>query len=228
MYDNSAICMTCRHQHLIPKQEQVSMQPWLDWKEKHKGHDTFIVPETLLSKLSDVAPGLRHNADVKPAYGTPGAYTITLASLATSSTLVAGRESNALDNTSNKYGDVMVSGKITTGTSPTANTTIEVHAVAVLENSGPTWPDVFDGTDSAETITSLNVKANIVTPIASIVVPNTSNIAYPFQPVGIRKFFGDAPPPQHVIFVTHNCVAALNATGGNHAIYYTPVYHTVI
>lgn len=225
MYDNSAICLDCLHQHLIPKAEQVTAQPWLDWQTKHKGHEVFIIPEKLLSKLAN-SPRLQHNADVKIAYAASAAYTITLASLATSSTLLVGRESTAVSNTTNKYLDELVAGLITTGTTPTVSTNIEVHCIGAL-NDTPLYPDVFDGTDSAETITSANVKAGIVVPIANLVVTATSNIGYYFLPVGIRRFFGDAMPPAHVLFVTHNTAVNLNSTGGNQAIYHTPVYNTV-
>lgn len=232
MYDHSAICLTCKHQHLIAKAEQVSPQPWLDWQHKHRGHETFILPTRLLSELGDKVSGqpLTHNATRKVTYGSTFSYTITLASLASSSTLLAGAESNSVTNASNIYLDNFVAGSIMVGTTPTANTAIEVHEVAALSDGGgtPVWPDVFDGTGSAETITNLGVKAGIVTPLANIVVPvNTSNVAYPFQPTGLARFHGGYLPVAHVIFVTHNTAVALNSTGGNHAIYGTPVYETI-
>jgi len=225
MYDNSAVCLTCGHQHLIPKAEQVSEQPWLDWLAKHPGHQTFILPHKLLSQIE--ATPLKHNADAKIAYAASAAYTITLASLATSSTLLAGRESNALSNASNKYLDELVAGVITVGTSPTASTGIEVSAVGAL-NDTPTYPDVFDGTDSAETVTSAGIKQAICLPLAIILVDaTTSDRGYPFAPCGLRRCFGDGLPPAHVIFVAHSSGVNLNSTGGNHAIYHTPVYGTV-
>src|SRR3990172_6984099 len=231
LYDNLAVCLTCGTKHLIPKAEQVSEQPWLNWLTKHPGHENFIVPYSVIGKLD----GLRHNADAKIAYAASAAYTITLTGLATSSTLVAGRESSALVNTSNKYLDVLVSGQIMVGTTPTANTLIEVHAVGAVQDGGgtPTWPDVFDGTDSAETIGSVAdgvaIKLNICKPIASCpVTVTTSDVPHPFAPLGIRQLFGDGLPVSHVIFVTHSTAVNLNATASNHAIHHTPVYATVI
>jgi hypothetical protein len=46
--------------------------------------------------------------DIKLQYGTPTDLTITLASLASSSTLVAGRESTAVDNRTDEYLDALV------------------------------------------------------------------------------------------------------------------------
>ncbi len=219
--DHTAVCLTCGHEHLIAKAEQVDEQPWLDWLHRHPGHETFIIPYRLRGAL-------RHNADAKIAYAQSAAYTITLASLATSSTLVAGRESTALSNATNKYLDELVAGFITVGTTPTANTFIEVHAIGAI-NDTPTYPDVFDGTDSAETITSLGIKAAICKPIAGIQnIGTTSDVRHDFAPLGIRQLFGDGLPPAHVLFVTHSTGVNLNATGANHAIYHTPVFATVV
>ncbi|MGH7947903.1 MAG: hypothetical protein ACREQF_01595 [Candidatus Binataceae bacterium] len=227
MYDNSAVCLTCGHQHLIPKSEQITDQPWLDWQHKHLGHETFILPAKLLTALGDQVAGLKHNADAKVAYVASAAYTITLTGLATSSTLVAGRESTALSNASNKYLDALVAGFITVGTTPTANTLIEVHCVGAL-NDTPLYPDVFDGTNSAETVSNTGIKAAICRPVGVMLVPaTTSDLAYPFAPLGIRQLFGDAMPPAHVLFVTHSTAVNLNATAANHAIYHTQVYATI-
>lgn len=225
-YDHVAVCLHCGHEHLIPKQEQISEQPWLDWQWKHRGHEVFLIPHKLRSALGE-RQALRHNADAKIAYAADAAYTITLTGLATSSTLVAGRESTSVSNASNKYLDELVSGLITVGTSPTASTYIEVHAVACIEDT-PIWPDVFDGTDSAETVTSAGIKAAICRPVAVMLCDSTtSDRGYPFAPLGLRQLFGDGLPTAHVIFVTHSTAVNLNATAANHAIYHLPVYATV-
>lgn len=225
MYDNAAICLTCGHQHLIAKAEQVSPQPWLDWLAKHPGHETFILPHKLLSRLANVP--LLHNADVKIAYAASASYTITLTGLASDTNLLAGREGTALSNTTNKYLDELVSAFISTGTSPTDARQIEIHVVGTI-NDTPSWPDVFDGTDSAETIQTVGIKNAICSPIAIIATTSTSSVFYPCKPVGIRQFFGDGLPSQHVIFVTHNTGVNLHATAANHGVSHTPVYATVI
>ena len=222
MYDNAAVCLDCAHQHLIPKAEQISAQPWLDWLAKHPGHDTFIVPHKMLGRLAE----LRHNADVKAAYAASANYTILLTGLATSSTLLAGRESTGISNATNKYLDELVGGFITAGTTPTAGR-IEVHAIGAFDDA-PSYLDVFDGTDSAETITSADIKNAICVPIANVITSTTSDQGYPFKPVGLRQLFGDGLPPAHVLFVTHSTAVNLNATAANHRIAHTPVFATVI
>ena len=164
-------------------------------------------------------------ADLKLAYGTASDLTITLASLATDANLLTGRESTAIDNTSLLVIDYLVSGKITSGTSPTAAKSIEVWAIGSWD--GTNWPDVFDGTDSAETITSADMKASICRFVAAMATSATSNVSYHFGPVSLAAAFGGVLPPKVVLFVTHSTAVALNATAGNHQIRLQPVYQTV-
>lgn len=155
-------------------------------------------------------------------YVASSAVTITLASLASSAAWLAGRESTAIDNSNNKYLDYLLAGKITVGTTPTANTEIRVYVVGMLENA--TWPDVFDGTDSAETVTSVGVGSGFLKLAAVMLVDaTTSNIPYFFGPVSVASLFGGVLPRKFVVFVAHSTVAALHATGGNHVISITPV-----
>lgn len=161
--------------------------------------------------------------DTTIQWGADFQLTITLAALATDSNKLAGRESTAYDLSSlDNVEDLLISGKITTGTSPTASKSIEVWAVAPI-NDTPAWPDVFDGTDSAETIASSDIKASICRLVAYITTSNTSDRTYPFAPVSLRSLFG-ALPKQVVIFVTHDTGVDLNPTGGNHEISVQPIY----
>lgn len=230
VYDNVAVCLTCGVQHLIAKAEQISTQPWLDWLTKHPvdGHQTFLMPWRSLSQLGESLSVLRHNADAKVAYAASAEYTITLGGLATSSTLLAGRESDSVSNASNKYLDELVAGFIVVGSvGATLNTFIEVHAVGSL-NDTPMFPDVFDGADSAESVTSAGIKAAICRPVAvALVDATTAERVYPFSPVGIRQSFGDGLPSAHVIFVTHSTGANLAGGSPTQAIFHTPIYATI-
>lgn len=164
---------------------------------------------------------------IKTEYAASSALTITLASLATSSTWLAGAESDAIDNTSNKYLDYLIAGKVTVGTSPTAATEIRVYVVAMMEDS--TWPDVFDGTGSAETVTSAGVGSAFLKLAAVMPVDaTTSDRAYYFGPVSVAQLFGGVCPKKFVAFVTHNSGVSLNSTGGNHSLNVTPVYATSV
>jgi hypothetical protein len=164
-------------------------------------------------------------ADIRQAYGTASDVTITLASLASDTNLLAGRESAEIVNSSTLALDYLVSGKITSGTSPTASRQIEVWAVG--SGDGTNWPDVFDGTESGETITSSDSKASVCRLVAVMATSATSDVAYHFGPVSIASAFGGVCPPKFVLFVTHNTAVALNATAGNHLIRLLPCFETV-
>lgn len=163
-------------------------------------------------------------ANIKLEYAASSALTITLASLATSATLVAGQESTEVDNTTNKYLDYLLAGKITTGTSPTDAREILVYVVGLMEDS--TYPDVFDGTNSAETWTNLFIR-NAAGKLAAVIQTNsTSDVTYFFGPVSVAALFGGVVPKKFVVWVTHSTGVNLNSTGSNQAIHITPVYAT--
>lgn len=164
--------------------------------------------------------------DLKIAYGSSAAYTITLASLGSSTTLVAGRESTAVSNTTNLYVDYLIGGKVTTGTTPTDNRSILVYVYAAVDDT-PTYPDVFDGTDSAETVTSEQVRNSALRLAATIQTNNTSDRTYWVAPFSLKSLFGGSIPKNHGLFVVHDTGVNLNSTGSNHAFSYTPVYYTV-
>lgn len=159
----------------------------------------------------------------KPLYTATGtAYTISPENVASSSTLVAGVESGAYNNTSSLYSDVLVSGLWTCGTTPTSGTTCQVWVVPALTDNiagTVTWPDVFDGTASGETATSAGILAGCAYSAGSVYIDaTTSNRAYYFRQFSIRALLGYMPT-NHVLFVSHNSAVNSNTTAGNHAWY---------
>lgn len=162
-------------------------------------------------------------ADIKAKFGSSAAFTITLASLATDSDKTAGRESAVIDNSSNLYLDALVGGKITTGTSPTANKSIDIWVYAAIDDT-PTYPDVLDGTDSDEDFSTPERRNAAVRLGATAIVTSTSDTAYWFAPFSVAALFGGVLPKRWGLFVTHDTGVNLNSTGGNHALSYTPVY----
>lgn len=152
-----------------------------------------------------------------PAYQTKQTLTMTLASLASSSTLAAGRESTAADNNTDDAIDCLVGGKVTVGTSPTANTQIQIWAYGTYD--GTEFSGGASGSDNALTPTAKELM-RLLTVIPSI--PTTSNVTHRWGPFSIAQAFGFVPP-KWGIWITHNTVAALHATGGNHEVEYTPV-----
>jgi hypothetical protein len=163
-------------------------------------------------------------ASTKVAYASSGSVTITLASLATSSTLVAGRSSAEIDNTTNLYLDYFLSGKISVGTTPTASTVIEAWLIPKREDGS--YLDTFDGTDTNVTVTSRSHLLAYGTLLTALNVPaTTSNVGYEFYR-SLSSALGAPAPFKFQIFVVHNTGVSLNSTGGNHALYQKGVYST--
>ena len=155
-------------------------------------------------------------------YATTTAITLSPASLASSTTFVAGREVTEIDNTTDKYMNAEVEGFITTGTTPTVDTFIKLYAWGSHTSLGTTALDVLDGTDSAETFTSVEIQNSILTLVRSVKVNATSDQKYHFKPFHIADIFGEMPKFWG-LFVAHDTVAALNSTAGNHEFKYTGI-----
>ena len=149
--------------------------------------------------------------------------TITLASLASDTNLLAGREATAIDSRTNGYADYLVSGKITSGTSPTVGRSTEIWLIG-WDGSG--WPDGFTGSDANKTISLSNVKNAICRFCANITITATSNEDYYFGPVSVASAFGGRLPGQWTVFIVHNHGVALNATAGNHFVRIQGIYDT--
>jgi len=157
-----------------------------------------------------------------PNYGTATTITITLASLA-SSTVASGvgRQSNAVDNTSDLAVDSHVGGKINTGTT-TANLSIEIWAFGSYD--GTSFAGGAGSTDAGLTLVP-TIKF-LLRPIFTIWVPDTTARVYTWGPCSVAQAFGGAMPRKWGIWVLNSSGAALNATPGNHELKYTPIKFT--
>jgi hypothetical protein len=163
-------------------------------------------------------------ASVKIAYGTPQTGTGGITSLASSANWTAGYEWVKVDNATDLVEDWFVDLVIRVGTTPTVNTEIRVYLVGSYD--GTTWPDVFDGTGSAETVTSAGVRDSFAKLAGvGIVDATTSDRDYPIQ-FNVSSFYPN-PPKSFILFVVHNSGVALNATAGNHKYSILPIYRTV-
>lgn len=139
--------------------------------------------------------------------------TTDLDSLAASATWVAGRESTVIDNTSNKYVDAILSGRFkANNTAPTAGQ-IRIYVGELLNDTE--YGDVLDGTGSAETFTSADIRDSLMRLAHTIITDATSNRIYEFAGIGVAQFFGGVLPPKWFVFVTHSMVQALNTTANN-------------
>lgn len=168
-------------------------------------------------------------ATVNIAYAASVSLTVTnLHSLAYSATFAAGWESAVIDNTSNKYVDVLLAGNFTSNASvaPTANTNILVYVFAVQDDA-PTYPDLMDGTESTETPTSVNVMAGFLKLAAVLPLDASTSRVFYFGPVSVAQLFGGVMPNKWGVFVTHNAGATSALHSSGNKITYTGITYTV-
>lgn len=161
-------------------------------------------------------------------YSSNTTITIAPASLATSASFISGVESNEIDNTTNKYVDAIVQGKVTVGTTPTANTYINVYVWGADTSLATTAIDVLDGTSSAESITNTGVLGSALRVGTSIpVLVATSDIGYNFAPFSVAQLFGGVMPKFWGLYVAHNTGVNLNATAGNHVFSFNGIKYDI-
>lgn len=161
-------------------------------------------------------------ADIKVAYGSSASVSNAIASLASSSGLTAGYQSEIIDNTSGLYKDFHIGGNLKVGSSGVAAGVAEIWVIPILDDTN--WPDVFDATESAETVTSREVLQTFGYRGALININAANDIVYPYWFSVLRATGGIAPPKKFVLFTVHNSSAALAASG--HTTYKVGVYHT--
>lgn len=157
---------------------------------------------------------------LKPSYGTPTAITLTTTSLASSSTLLAGRVSTPINNTSDLAVDSIFGGTIATTSTPTTGTVIEVWLAGSWDN-GTTYSAAGGGGDAN---LSPSTQANKLTMAHAITLnqDNTSARTFTFGPISVAQCFGGTMPDHWAIFVVHNTGQTLGAA----TLYYTPVQYT--
>ena len=153
-----------------------------------------------------------------PVYGTKVTMTMTLASLASDTNLVAGRESTAVDNKDTDDAiDALVGGIVTTGTSPTASRQLEVWAYGSYDDTN------FSGSATGSDANLTPGEKTLMRLLTVIPTVNTSNKAYKWGPFSIAKAFDGVVPVQWGIYIVHNTGVNLNSTAGNHEVEYYPV-----
>lgn len=155
---------------------------------------------------------------VSRTYGSPSTVTFTQASLATSSGLTVGRESNKVDNTTEKATDYEVEHIVKTGTTLTAGS-IELWCACSVD--GTVFDCAATGADAGLTpVPKTNMKLVWVHATTS-----TNSISYKVVIPSLAAILG-AIPNYFNFFITQNSNANLDATGGNHSLKVTPVHET--
>lgn len=156
--------------------------------------------------------------------GTQATLTWTLASLASDTNLLNGRQSTFV--TSGNWIDAVVSGVVTTGTSPTADREIRVYVLA-QRNDTPTYPAGAGASDAALNIASTQVRDSAAYLARVIGTNNTSNVGYEIRPFSLLQVCGFVPK-RWCLWLAHSTGVALNATAGNHQAVYLPYVVTSV
>jgi hypothetical protein len=163
-------------------------------------------------------------ATTKLTYAASAALTQTnLDGIASSSTHVAGWESAAIDNSSNLYLDYAVNAVIQVESAGLAAGEIRMYLVAEMDDSS--WPDVFDGTESTETVTDTNVRDAICKLAAITATDTTASQTYYLMCPSVAAIFGTCPR-KFVVFITQSSGANLETTGDPNQVYIRGAYLT--
>lgn len=145
---------------------------------------------------------------VKDTYASVQTFTITLASLA-SSTAGVGRQSTLYDNTTTRYRSMLVFPNIKMGTSPTANTPVYIYLIRSNNDGTPIADDSAGTTDAGITIVNAPLLGVLNNPTTT-----TGNV--------LRAVFDTAPlgplGPKFGFAIVQSSGVALDSTGGNHSL----------
>lgn len=148
--------------------------------------------------------------------------------LASSSTLVLGRSSAQVDNTTSKFLDAIVQGRVTTQTPTGATGQILVYVWGSDTAPSTTSFQGITGSDSDVTINSVGVRDAVFRLGAAVAVDTTTaNRTYNIAPFSVATLFGGVMPRFWGLWVTQNTGAALNATAANHEFTYVGIKYDV-
>lgn len=159
-------------------------------------------------------------------YGTGTALTQTaLDGLVSSTDWTGGWTSDAIDNTTTKAIDYLISGNLQVESTGLTAGTINVFVYSVLDG-GTTWPDLFssgtEGSQGAATLHDTNIR-NQLRFGASIATDTTASQNYPILPFSVAALFGGVCPAKFAIFIAQSTVAALETTGDPNQVYYQAI-----
>lgn len=157
--------------------------------------------------------------DYKLKWGTSSNITISLASKASSATV--GQESTAIDNSTDRYIDVMVQLKIKLQTGTPANDET-IYVFAYGSEDGTTYTDNCTGSNASITLR----QPPLVKPIGVIPCPDSGGVTYESQPMYIAQAFGGKMPREWGIVVLNYTGVTLSATEGDHTKKYSGAYYS--
>lgn len=151
------------------------------------------------------------SAAVKAAYGAAGqALTITLASLAASATV--GRESTAVDNSTDLFLDALVQVWVEAGV-VSGNKQVLVFAYGTIDD-GTSYTEGATGADAGFT----RRDPSTLVFLGSIPMP-TASVTYVSRPFSIAQAFGSVPKEWGIVVFNDSGVALSGDAGDNKASY---------
>ena len=152
----------------------------------------------------------RATGDILPVHSASANATVTsVDGLVASATHVFGAEIASID--SSGMLDCSVEAKITVESAGLTAGEIRLWLVKRLDDS--TWPDVFDGTHSTETVTDTEIRDAICRLAAVTVTDTTASRVYYLSIPSVKAVFWGNMPSAFIIFVTQSTVAALETSG---------------
>ena len=156
-------------------------------------------------------------------YASSASATLTLAALDSDDSLLSGRQSTVVANSTDLYLDYLVTGVITTASSGLSdNKNILVYLFAQTTDA-PTYPAGLGATDADVTIGSTELRDAGLVLAAAIQTNHSASVAYGMSAVSVASCFGGVVPQRWGIFVAHDTQAAI-ASG---TVTYQGVYGTV-
>jgi hypothetical protein len=148
------------------------------------------------------------------AYSANTSITMNLSALASSATYISGRESNQIDNTTNKYMDALVQGSFTVGTTPAITGGLVIYLWGADTSLATTALKTLDGVDSNKSLTTTELGMLKFGSFTSVLVA-TSDTQYWIAPFTVASKFGGVMPKFWGLYVAHNMTAALRTNVAN-------------
>lgn len=139
--------------------------------------------------------------EIKEKYSASAGFTLTLASLA-SSTAGVGRQSTLIDNSTSRYQKVIVYVKIKQGTSPTGNRGVYIYGI---RSDGTIRSDGAGASDAGLTVLNAPLLGSLLNKSS----PSTGDLLY-------GEFVFENPGPEWGIAIVHDTGVNLDSTEGNH------------
>lgn len=159
-------------------------------------------------------------ATFKPNYRASASIGVGTAfnSLASDTVRKAGAQTAEYDNSTNLDDDVLLSGAVKLGTSPTVSKQVDVWVVASKDGTTATYPDsagaAFTASARAATWSSENVRNAGGKLLKSMLTDAVTSRLLEFDNESVAALFGGVLPQRFIVFVAHDSGVALDASAG--------------